>query len=307
MTLLERAVGQHTNRLQVLTYHRIIDRRGFEQQAKYLAANYRVISMTELLMCCNGDHKLLPGSIMITFDDAYYDFAEIAWPTLKRHKLPVTLFVPTGFPDQSERIFWWDRLQHALNRTSRRERINTPIGWISLTTELQRQQAYERLRRYVKTLTHNEALYWTYHFCDDLDAPPPEHDVLGWDALRQLVSEGVTLGAHTRNHPLMNRISAKEARAEVDGSLKDLEREIGAVMPIFAYPDGRFSDEVVRIVKDAGIVLAFTTVRGTNDLDYADRLRLRRNDIQRLTLPVLRARLLHSSPYLNKVRPVTSS
>jgi peptidoglycan/xylan/chitin deacetylase (PgdA/CDA1 family) len=106
----------------------------------------------------------------------------------------------------------------------------------------------------------------------------------------------------------MNRVSLEEVRAEAVGSLRDLEREIGPVPPIFAYPSGGFNDAVVRVLKREGFALAFTTVRGINDLGAADRLRMRRINIgRRTTLAVLRARLLPWSLYLNRWRPLSGT
>lgn len=301
MSALERIDARRPDVLRVLTYHRIRDTDAFEQQMQYLAGGYHIVSMSELLSAYQGRHTLPPRSVMITFDDAYENFARCAWPVLRRLRLPVTMFVPTAYPDQPARLFWWDRLEHALRYTRRRDKLETPAGLISLTAASGRTRGYRRLRDYVKSLPHAQVLARVDEICRAFDAPESEHCVLSWDALRQLADEGVTLCAHTRTHPLLNRVSIAEARDEAVGSLLDLEREIGAVLPVFAYPDGRVNDGVVEALKQAGFVLAFTTVRGTNDLRNADRLRLRRINIgERATVPVLRARLLQATPYLNR-------
>jgi len=136
--------------------------------------------------------------------------------------------------------------------------------------------------------------------CQELNADPPEPSVLSWDALRHLANQGVTLGAHTRTHPLMNRISPQEAQAEALGSLQDLEAEIGSAPPIFAYPGGGINDEVVQGVAQAGFALAFTTGRGLNNWQTADRLRLGRINIgPRTTLTALRMQLLPQFKYVS--------
>ena len=38
------------------------------------------------------------GAVLVTFDDAYADFAEHAWPVLRAHGISPLLFVPTAFP-----------------------------------------------------------------------------------------------------------------------------------------------------------------------------------------------------------------
>lgn len=296
IALLERGARPKPNQLRVLTYHRVLEPAAFQQQMAYLAAEHPVISMPQLLAACTNGNALPPGSVMITFDDAYDSFAECAWPIMKSYGLPATLFVPTAFPDNPRRIFWWDRLEHALTQTSRRDSLDTPVGRISLETEAHRMKAYRRLRDYVKTLPYSETLAWTHQICSELDAPEPEPSVLGWQTLRHLADEGVTIGAHTQSHRWLTQLSPEEAEAEVRGSLAEIEMKIGAALPIFAYPDGRFNEEVVEILKRAGIVLAFTTIRGANDIRHADWLRLRRINIGPQATPLtLRAWLLHAS------------
>jgi peptidoglycan/xylan/chitin deacetylase (PgdA/CDA1 family) len=323
LSLLEQADGRRPNLLRVLTYHRVDEpeRRpelypglisatpeAFDQQMGYLAANYNVVSMPELLDACARGRVLPPRSVMVTFDDACCDFAEHAWPTLKRYRLPTTLFVPTAFPDHPDRSFWWDQLYQALTCAERRDDLETPRGWLPLRTPTQRAQAFAQLKDYVKTLPHQAAMEWVERTCAALGVTRPAHNVLSWHELRRLAREGVTLGAHTQTHPLMNRVSPDQVRAEALGSLRDLEREIGAAPPIFAYPSGGFNDEVVRILARVGFKLAFTTVRGVNDMHDADRLRLRRINIGRRTnLSIFRARLLPWSLYLNRWRSLSGA
>lgn len=301
MSLLERGTQQRSHLLPILTYHRVLAVDGFEQQMAYLAANYHVISMPELVDVLESGRQLRPDSLMITFDDAYADVGEHAWPIMKRYDLAATVFVPTAFPDNEERIFWWDRLQYAFEQTPRRDDLETPAGPVSLQTAKQREQAYRKVRDYVKILPYFDLLSWTDEICRRLEAPPAPHRVLGWQALRQLAEDGVTLGAHTRSHRFLDQLSPAEVEEEVAGSLHDIEREIGDVLPVFAYPDGRSNDEVVKVVEGVGVRLAFTTGPGANDLERCDRLRLRRTNIgPSASVADLRARLLQAKLPLRK-------
>lgn len=301
--LLESINSRRPNQIRVLTYHQIEDVPAFEQQMDFLACNYYVASMRELIDACQGHSTLPPKSVVITFDDAYRNFEECAWPILKRHCFSASMFVPTAFPGNNERIFWWDKLEYVFYQTHKRGPLQTPVGRLPLGTGDQRKHAFKRLRKYVKTLPHRQALAFVDQICEGLNCVLPPPKVLSWDDLRRLGREGVTMGAHTQTHPLMNRVSIQEARDEVIGSLKDLQREIGTTYPIFAYPDGQYTKEVVQAVKDAGFYLAFTTQRGTNDLARPDRFRMRRNNIGRqATQPILRARLLQASVNLDRFR-----
>lgn len=282
--------------LRIFTYHRLGDPAIFEAQMRYLAERYYVASMAELLDAQARGDQLPPRSVMVTFDDAYEDFARVAWPILKRYKLPVTVFVATAYPDQPQRLFWWDRLEAATKKTPRQTPLVTAVGVLPLSTHRERRHAYTLLRDHVKRLPHEVAMAFVDQVCCDLDAPPLSGDVLGWDALRQLAREGVTLGAHTQTHPLMNRISPGEAVAEAEASQRDLEREIGSTLPIFAYPNGSFNEDVVAGLHGAGFKVAFTTGAGANRLPNIDWMRLRRNNISpHSNLTVMQARLLQSA------------
>lgn len=299
ITVLEKFDRTRPNQLRILTYHRLGTPAAFEAQMRYLAQGHHLVAMDELFAVFDRGHVLPPRSVMVTFDDAYQDFATVAWPMMKRHGVPATVFVATAFPDQPARVFWWDQLQSALSNTSKAA-LHTPLGKLPLGNTQERTCAYKQLRDHVKTLPHREAMALVEQLYVALGQPPVVNDVLGWDALRRLAAEGVALGAHTQTHPLMNRVSPEEAVHEAFASLRDLEREIGAVLPIFAYPNGSFNNAVVDQLKQRGMALAFTTGAGSNNLQNVDWLRLRRNNIgPQATVAVVQSRLLLSSVYAN--------
>ncbi|MBP1635084.1 MAG: glycosyltransferase [Acidobacteria bacterium] len=292
--------------LRVLMYHRVLDPGGskacspsvvsatpaaFEAQMRHVARRYRALSLEEVLTCLRAGRPLPPRAVAITFDDGCRDFGEVAWPILRRHHLPATVFVPTAFPGCPERAFWWDRLHAALSSTGR-ARVRTPGGVLDLSTPASRREALRATQGLVKRLPHREAMQLVDELCDQLDGPPVRSEVLGWDELRALAADGVTVGAHTRTHPALTRLTAEEARAEIRSSAEDLRRELGRCPPVFAYPFGDHDDRIAQIVRGAGFELALTCEDGHSRLPGDDRLRLRRTGITpRTTGPAFRARL----------------
>jgi len=308
---LERFDGRRADLLRVLTFHRVdwpaarpelnpglisATPEAFAAQMELLAERFRVVSMAEALEACRRGTGLPPRAVLVTFDDACADFAAHAWPAMRRLGLPATLFVPTGYPDRPDRAFWWDRLYHALETGEAPRGLDTPVGRIPLKNRADRRRAYLRLSRHVKTLSSPADLVVVDQVCRDLAVPetgPAAPAVLGWDTLRRLAREGVTLAPHTRTHPLLQHLPGDVAREEIEGSFTDLEREIGDVPPVFAYPDGGYQTSTLEILTRAGCELAFTTRRGINDLGRLDHLRLYRINVgRRVTPAVLRARLL---------------
>jgi glycosyltransferase involved in cell wall biosynthesis/peptidoglycan/xylan/chitin deacetylase (PgdA/CDA1 family) len=287
----------------VLTYHRIGDPRSapsgivsctppqFDRQMRWLASTGRAVVLGELLAARAEGRPTAPGAVHVTFDDAYGDFRDVAWPILQRHGVPVTLFVPTAFPD-TERRFWWDRLFGALRGAPARM-LDSPVGPLSLTSDEERVTAYRRLREHVKALPHDDAMALVDRLVTELGDNRDSPAVLGWAALRELAAEGVTLAAHSRTHPLLNRLAPERLHDEIAGSMSDLQEHTGAGAPAFAYPGGGVSAQAERVVAEAGATVAFTTEVGANDSATASWLRLRRINVGRRTgpLPVLRARM----------------
>lgn len=305
--------------LRVLTYHRVANHddsiglhpgmisatpQQFARQLQFLAKNYQVVSMAEVVNAVASRAPLPQRAVLITFDDAYSDFGEIAWPLLNRHRLPVTLFVPTAYPDHPERAFWWDRLYRAITNPAQAELQVHALGTLPLSNSVQRSQSLRRLQTFLKTIAHAQAMSLIDEICAALNPKPlTAKTVLGWDELRQLARQGVTLGAHTRTHPIMTKLSPEQVREEVLSSRRDLQREIGEVLPTFCYPSGEHDDTVVQILKEEAFVLGFTTLRGQNDLRYADLLRLRRTNITpRTTLPIFYFRLVRWISYVDAWR-----
>jgi peptidoglycan/xylan/chitin deacetylase (PgdA/CDA1 family) len=145
----------------------------------------------------------------------------------------------------------------------------------------------------IKSLPHDHGTALVEEICDQLgEEDTPHPSVLGWDELRMIGRDNVSLCAHTQWHPLLTRVSPARARGEVSASMADMRRELGPVLPVFAYPDGAHDDDAVDVLHREGFTLAFTQLDGHNDPRRSDPLRLRRTNITpRTTLPLLRLRL----------------
>lgn len=304
LSALEHVDAGRSHVLPVLTYHRILDpatRPGlhaglcvspavFECHLDTLSRRYEVISLADVLEARRGEAKLPRRALLLTFDDAYGDFEENAWPILRSRSLQATLFVPTWYPDHPDRWFWWDRLSDLLVTSSSRGRVSTPVGELAVGTARDRQRAFQLLRDHFRRVGVAESMAILEQLAADLGGPPTRNEVLGWASLRRLASDGVTLAPHSRTHPMLPSLDDAQLRDELIGSREDLEREIGACAPSFAYPSGAHDQRVVAAAADAGYEIAFTTRRGVNDLRHGQWLELRRINVgQRTSATMLRA------------------
>jgi len=311
--------GKDQQLLRVLAYHRVDQHKRtlhldprlisatpacFSEHMKHLANHYSVVSMEQILETAEGGKRVPEGAVLITFDDAYRDFKEVALPILKHYRLPATVFVATAYPDNNVRKFWWDKLYYSVMDTSHSQLNSTPIGTLTLKSKEDRKQSLRRLQLFLKTLQHSDSMVMVDEICKNLgNGRELDNGVLGWDELRQLSKEDVTLAAHTQTHPLLTQLPIEEVRNEVVGSYEDLKREIGDVLPVFSYPNGSHNDKIVEMMKQENFVLAFTVNDGHNDLNTANLLKLRRTNITRRSIPaIFRLRLKSWFTYVDKLR-----
>ena len=93
------------------------------------------------------------------------------------------------------------------------------------------------------------------------------HPWMTWEQVRALHRKGFDLGAHTRTHADLGRISGAEAEREIVGGRVELEREIGAAVDLFAYPYGgpnHLSDANRELVKASGFRCCCSSSGGIN-------------------------------------------
>lgn len=272
--------------LRILTYHRVADPAAtpgldpalvsatpdtFRAQMRYLARHRRVVSLDRVLEAFGGGRALPSRSVLLTFDDAYRDVGEVAWPVLRALGLPAAVFVPTAFPGRPERAFWWDRLHRAgcdRPELARSLKASPP------------DEALERVERICAAAGRE-------HAAREPGPPPERPPVLDWDELRTLQDQGLRLGSHTRTHASLAAASERRIREELRASMSDLTEHVGPCPRTICYPYGFHDDRVVRIAREEGFELGFTNIDGRNRPDRMDPLRLRRTNITRRTSPLL--------------------
>lgn len=290
----------------VLTFHRIGDPgtvighpglvsatpAGFADQMAYVVRRFHAISLAELMDARHNGQPLPARAVLVTFDDAYRDFADLAWPIMRAHGVPATLFVPTAFPDRGDRWLWWDWLHAAISGARPGSTVTIGDETIHLGVGAERAVVGARLRERLKRQRHDDLLADVASIGDQLGCPPPPNPVLGWDELRSLATDGVALAPHTRTHALLDRVGETQLVEELTGSQADLEREVGGIHRAIAYPSGSTSPTVRAATERAGYDLAFTTRRGLNVAGHSDWLSLRRINVgQTSSVSVLRAQL----------------
>lgn len=305
-------------RLRVVAYHRVDELEaepdldpglistspaGLREQAELVARHYNPVSLDDVVAAHSGERPLPPRAVHVTVDDGYLDFAEHIWPTLRSVGVPVTLFVPTAFPDSAGPGFWWDRLHSALRRTELSALDVPEIGRLSLATTDDKRAAHRAIRTHVKGLPHLVAMPWLDELIAKMAELPRLHRVLGWDALRKLAADGVRVCSHGHTHALCTRLEPGALGEDLTLSKSIVERELGehAPPPVFAYPSSANDASTRRAVESAGYVMAFGGRRVVERLPFRDPFEVKRLPMLHYASDLFRAQLRPSVAGLGRL------
>ena len=183
-----------------------------------------------------------PPFAVLTFDDGYRDNVEHARPVLARHGVPWTLFVTSDFADQRGRL-WWIELERAIARL---DRVRVPVGARSLDLPARSPQekatAFDAVYRDLRGGDEARLLERVADLCVQAGFPPGSLAAelcLSWGDLRALARDpAVTIGAHTRSHPMLAKHDAATVEAEIGEGRARIEAELGRPVRHLSYPVG---------------------------------------------------------------------
>ncbi|MEO1997206.1 MAG: polysaccharide deacetylase family protein [Planctomycetaceae bacterium] len=275
--------------LLVLNYHRIGDPRkskfdhglwsalpaAFESQVAYLVRHFDVIALSDL----DDVSQQRDGRfVLLTFDDGYIDNYTHAYPTLRKFGCPATFFVTTGFIDRPQ-VSWWDEIAWMV-RSSPLDRLH-PSSWNSQTIAFGPQpheMAVRTLLKIYKALRPGATNTFLDHLAESTlsgrcPAETARAEWMTWDMIREMRDGGMTLGGHTKTHPVLATLEPDQQQLEIAEGLRRLESELGQRPAAFSYPVGNHDsfNEITRAcLANEGIRWAFSYYGGYSRFPIAD-------------------------------------
>ena len=249
----------------------------FAEQLEVLVRRMRPVRLDALA----ADRQPGPREVAITFDDAYLDVLLAALPVLERFGIPATVFVVT---DALGTSFWWDRVV-ALQRAAPPAKVTVTVPAVSgmsgagTITVDSRRPVPAALRTMFRTSSdagRSQVLEQLREGFGLIDLTGAARTVTADELQRLAAHPLIEIGAHTRTHPDLARLTTAQVDEEVRGSRQSLGDLLGRDVGAFAYPHGSVSPGVRTAVQRAGFALACAGDPGRV-----------RQDTDRLTLPRL--------------------
>jgi peptidoglycan/xylan/chitin deacetylase (PgdA/CDA1 family) len=235
-----------------------------------LGRHFQFIHLDDWLLRTATQRPLPRQACALTFDDGWRDNFDYAFPLLRRHSAPATIFLVSGMVGSKKQL-WPKRLGRLLRSISPGETIPEDIcKLIGLPVESRRDleawnaEAIDRAVTAAKKCEDRHILALLDRFSEShLDASE-QSPFLGDAELTPMASSGlVRFGSHTRSHLRLNSGLAREVlHEEVVNSYDEIRKRIpSGAAPLFCYPNGEITQASVDLVRKHYIG-AVTTQRG---------------------------------------------
>ncbi len=276
--LADRLLSSPGNRaLHIFKYHQILPAVSqldggdlpleiFQWQMRWLKNNMEVFSLKDGLAHLS-ERNLPKRAAAITFDDGYAADVAYVVPILKEVGFSATFFVSSGY--LQGQCMWDEALRIVLRETKKQvvDLSNVQLGIHVLDSKIARIMAYEKLcmaLKYRPLVDRHHLLNEIYH-CAQVHSNDRQL-MLSENQVKQLVAEGMEVGSHTVDHPILNCEADGDAEYQIRKDKEQLEKVIGRPVKYFAYPNGipgkDFNRRHVDIVQHCGFEAAVTTSVG---------------------------------------------
>ncbi|MEJ2227614.1 MAG: polysaccharide deacetylase family protein [Alphaproteobacteria bacterium] len=219
--------------------------------------------------------------VCFTFDDCYRDNLEIALPLFRKYNLPMTIYVPSDYPDGSGEL-WWLALEKVI---AENERISVKLDGVSTefpcATVDQKWSAFNTIYAYWQgqRIDEDNLRHQVRNLCErhavDMCALT-RGLIMDWNEVRSIAEDPlVTIGAHTKSHYALAKLDEARAQAEIAEGLDRLQEAVGCQIEHFAYPYGGVDSAGPRdfdLVASHGFKTAVTTRKGMLFPEHASHL-----------------------------------
>jgi peptidoglycan/xylan/chitin deacetylase (PgdA/CDA1 family) len=269
-----------TRRLLILGYHGIaqedehrwhpalyITPDALRQRFQLLARNHcSVLSLSDATERLQRN-DLPPRSVVITFDDGYYDFLACAYPVIREFGFPVTVYQTSYYSSFNRPVFdiacayvLWKGAGRRLDGRS----FTGDAGPLDLTTAESRASVAFRIRQ----VAHHNGL--TAEDKDELLERLAHALEVDWGRIRakrllhlmtpmelqQLIRDGVDVQLHTHRHRMP--VDRALFRREIDDNRRALAAVGQSAAHHFCYPSGVYADEFLPWLRELGVQSATT-------------------------------------------------
>ena len=276
---------------KILMYHRFsekpkegyVDRVTFERQVNYLKNNFYVVTLSKLVSHYLKTGSFIKNAAVITVDDGYRDFYDIAYPVLKKSAVPATFFITTKFVD-GDFWLWPDSIRYILDCSNEVDlhAVSSDLKYAKTQiTGRDRQVLWDKIVTFLLSIPENEKKQWIADFSKFQEVELPnqpidDYSAVSWSQVQELNTKNIEIGVHTKSHPSLGRLTEDRLSAEILGAVETIQNHLRQVPTSFCFPNGQpvdYTESAKKHVKNSGCTSAVTAFYDEHMVDDLYELR----------------------------------
>jgi len=203
----------------------------------------------------------------ITFDDGWIDNYSHAFPIIKKHNIPATIFLVTDAIETGH-LFWVEDLLYKIAQLSSEASSSKINGVLSdyfkkaagsrpdgTNTTLLAERLAELIKPYSK---EDRTTFLTGLYNDlGIDPAPMSDQILSWSNITEMDKYGIEFGSHTHTHEILQYADNEKIEQELEISRDIIRKKTGKPVRYFCYPNARYRDSNAKFIEQAGYEYAF--------------------------------------------------
>lgn len=298
------------NKLTVVMYHYVrdlknsrypeikgCDVRDFREQIGFIKKHYYPVTIEDVIAAYYGKHDLPKHAILLTFDDAYSDHFNYAFPILVHEKIQGVFFAPVKAVTEHT-VLDVNKVHFILANTPT-EKIPNLLGELERLVNNYREEYnldsfedyYDRyavanrfdpkevifvkrllqvaLPEELRKIITNELFEKNVGMDESMFS---RELYMSLDQIKCMVDCGMHIGSHGYDHYWLNSLSVEKQQFEIEKSI-DFIKSVGGDINnwTIGYPYGVYNDDTIALLKRYGCRMGFTTKIGVADLSVDEK------------------------------------
>lgn len=261
----------------------------FNKQISFLKSNFSIVSIEEVYEAAkiNSDEKFCS----ITFDDCMKDQWNNALPILEKNNMLATFFpISSTFHGKVPMAHKIHTLLSGfdiidlINRFNFFIKSNYPTFSTKYYIPKDKRLIQRRLHEDIPSANFKEVfsvlppeissvfLDQSFSHIKITESDLCKRIFMSKEDIFNLHKKGHVIGGHTHNHKALDSMDIKEVVSDTIVCKEELSRIIGYNPSIFSYPHGRYNENVLSVISEAGFNYGVTIDRraiGSNDSQMA--------------------------------------
>lgn len=276
----------------ILAYHRVVPKsmldptmqmpgmyvseESFEMHMQWFKKNFKMVKLEDIIHQIKIGREWDKPQCAITFDDGWKDNYEYAFPILKRHNIPATIFLVGIDIEKIKPICWYIIFEAIVQSDNLPEELTSDFEFDNNIVGSKINDTIEKARKIINLL--RELPYDKFikvcnkfekYFNDHMNYEEfrKKYETLSRKDVQEMSQYGIDFGYHSLNHFMLTKVAPDKLNNEliIPTSLSK-DKSIN-FKPIFCYPDGKYNIDIIDLLQKINYIGAVSLRKGLNDIN----------------------------------------